>query len=308
MASAERYTEQGQAAKKILERIELAEGIVEFVVYAPLIAKSARAGQFVRVLGWDKGELIPLTLADWVASQGTIDLVVQSLGSSSMKINQMESGDTISGIAGPLGLPSQLHPYKNGETVVFTAGGVGLPPVYPIMREHLRMGNHVTLISGFRNRELMFWDAPDARIGLLQAEYPELLDVIYTTNDGSFGIDGFVTGPLQEMLENMQAGTGRAVGEVVTIGPPMMMRAVSDLTKPYAVKTVASLNSIMVDATGMCGACMVPVTIDGKMVRRHACIDSPELNAHLIDWDKFLPRFLQFRKQEDNNKARHGFA
>jgi glutamate synthase (NADPH/NADH) small chain len=307
VASAERYTEQGQAPKKILEKIELAEGIVEFVVYAPLIAKSARAGQFVRVLGWDKGELIPLTLADWDAAQGTIDLVIQSLGSSSMKINQMEVDDVISGIAGPLGLPSQLHPYENGETVVFTAGGVGLPPVYPIMREHLRMGNHVTLISGFRTRDLMFWAEPDQRIGLLQAEFPDLLDVIYTTNDGSFGINGFVTGPLEEMLENMKAGTGRPVGEVVTIGPPMMMRAVSDLTKPYGVKTVASLNSIMVDATGMCGACMVPVTIDGKMVRKHACIDGPELDAHLIDWDKFLPRFLQFRKQEDANKSRHGF-
>jgi glutamate synthase (NADPH/NADH) small chain len=308
VASAGRYTEQGQAPKKILEKIELAEGIVEFVVHAPLIAKSARAGQFVRVLGWEQGELIPLTLADWDAAQGTIDLVIQSLGSSSMKINQMEAGDVISGIAGPLGLPSQLHPYKNGETVVFTAGGVGLPPVYPIMREHLRMGNHVTLISGFRTRDLMFWAEPDERIGLLQAEYPELLDVVYTTNDGSFGINGFVTGPLEEMLENMKAGTGRPVGEVVTIGPPMMMRAVSDLTKPYGVRTVASLNSIMVDATGMCGACMVPVTVDGKMVRKHACIDGPELDAHLIDWDKFLPRFLQFRKQEDENKSRHGFA
>ena len=308
VASAERYTEQGQAPKKILEKIELAEGIFEFVVYAPLIAKSARAGQFVRVLGWDKGELIPLTLADWDAEQGTIDLVIQSLGSSSMKINQMEVGDVISGIAGPLGLPSQLHNYENGETVVFTAGGVGLPPVYPIMREHLRRGNHVTLISGFRNRDLMFWAEPDERIGLLQSEYPDLLDVIYTTNDGSFGINGFVTGPLEEMLENMKAGAGRPVGEVVTIGPPLMMRAVSDLTKPYGVKTVASLNSIMVDATGMCGACMVPVTIDGKMVRKHACIDGPELDAHLIDWDKFLPRFLQFRKQEDENKSRHGFG
>jgi len=308
VASAERYTEQGGAPKKILEKIDLAEGIVEFVVYAPLIAKSARAGQFVRVLGWEKGELIPLTLADWDAGQGTIDLVVQSLGSSSMMINQMAVGDVFAGIAGPLGLPSQLHRYENGETVVFTAGGVGLPPVYPIMREHLRMGNHVTLISGFRTRDLMFWDGPDARVGLLQAEYPDLLEVIYTTNDGSFGINGFVTGPLEEMLDNMQAGSGRPVGEVVTIGPPMMMRAVSDLTRPYGVKTVASLNSIMVDATGMCGACMVPVTIDGKMVRKHACIDGPELDAHLIDWDKFLPRFLQFRKQEDENKARHGFA
>jgi glutamate synthase (NADPH/NADH) small chain len=308
VASAERYTEKGQAPQKILQKIGLAEGIVEFVVYSPLIAKSARAGQFVRVLAWDKGELIPLTLADWDAEQGTIDLVVQGLGSSSMMINRMSEGDDFAGIAGPLGLPSQLHRYDNGETVVFTAGGVGLPPVYPIMREHLRMGNHVTLISGFRTKDLMFWAEPDQRIGLLQAEYPDLLDVIYTTNDGSFGINGFVTGPLEEMLESMKAGTGRTVGEVVTIGPPLMMRAVSDLTRPYGVKTVASLNSIMVDATGMCGACMVPVTIDGKMVRKHACIDGPELDSHIIDWDKFLPRFLQFRKQEDENKARHGFS
>lgn len=308
VASAERYTEKGQAPQKILQKIELAEGIVEFVVYSPLIAKSARAGQFTRVLGWDKGELIPLTLADWDAEQGTIDLVVQGLGSSSMMINQMAEGDAFAGIAGPLGLPSQLHRYDNGETVVFTAGGVGLPPVYPIMREHLRMGNHVTLIAGFRTKDLMFWAEADQRIGLLQAEYPELLDVIYTTNDGSFGINGFVTGPLEEMLESMNAGTGRALGEVVTIGPPLMMRAVSDLTKPYGVKTVASLNSIMVDATGMCGACMVPVTIEGKMVRKHACIDGPELDSHIIDWDKFLPRFLQFSKQEAENKVRHGLT
>jgi glutamate synthase (NADPH/NADH) small chain len=308
VASAERYTEQGQSPKRIHRRTDLAEGIVEFEINAPLIARSAQAGQFVRVLGWDKGELIPLTLADWDADKGTIDLVVQSLGSSSAYINRMQEGEAIAGIAGPLGLPSQLHRYENGETVVFTAGGVGLPPVFPIMREHLRMGNHVTLIAGFRNKDLMFWHRPDGRVGLLQTEYPDLLDVIYTTNDGSFGINGFVTAPLKEMLEAMQAGSGRFIGEVVTIGPPLMMRAVSDLTKPYGVKTVASLNSIMVDATGMCGACMVPVTLDGKMVRKHACIDGPELDAHLIDWDKFLPRFLQFRKQEDANKVRHGFA
>ena len=308
VATAEAYSQQGQAPQRILEKIELAEGIVELVVYAPLIAKAARAGQFVRVLAWAKGELVPMTLADWDAEQGTIVMVVQGLGSSSMKINQMEVGDAFAGIAGPLGLQSKLHLYENGETVVFTAGGVGLPPVYPIMREHLRMGNHVTLIAGFRDKDLMFWDAPDGRIGLLQAEYPDLLDVIYTTNDGSFGIKDFVTGPLKVMLDKMQDGSGRTVGEVVTIGPPLMMRAVSDLSKPYGVKTVASLNSIMVDATGMCGACMVPVTIDGKMVRKHACIDGPELDAHIIDWDKFLPRFMQFKKQEDESKVRHGFA
>ena len=306
--TAEAYTMKGQAPQRILQRIDLAEAVVELVVYSPLIAKAARAGQFIRVLAWDKGELVPMTLADWDVKNGTITLVVQGLGSTSMKINQMQVGDTFTGIAGPLGLPSKLHRYENGETVVFTAGGVGLPPVYPIMREHLRMGNHVTLISGFRNRDMMFWNEPDKRVGSLQAEYPDLLEVIYTTNDGSFGIKDFVTGPLKEMLDKMQDGSGRAVGEVITIGPPMMMRAVSDLTKPYGVKTVASLNSIMVDATGMCGACMVPVNIDGKMVRKHACIDGPELDSHIIDWDKFLPRFLQFREQEENNKLRHGLS
>ena len=313
VATAESYTQKGQAPQRILEKIELAEAVVELVVYSPLIAKAARAGQFIRVLAWDKGELVPMTLADWDTKAGTITLVVQGLGSTSMKINQMQVGDAFSGIAGPLGLPSKLQRYEKGETVVFTAGGVGLPPVYPIMREHLRMGNHVTLIAGFRNRDMMFWDEEDKRIGLLQAQYPDLLDVIYTTNDGSFGIKDFVTGPLKEMLDNMQdssrqASNSRIVGEVVTIGPPMMMRAVSDLTKAYGVKTVASLNSIMVDATGMCGACMVPVNIDGKMVRKHACIDGPELDAHIIDWDKFLPRFMQFREQENNNKLRHGLA
>ncbi len=306
--SAERYTRLGQTQQKVVERIDLADGIVEFVVHSPLVAKAAKAGQFVRVLAWEKGELIPLTLADWDVEAGTIDLVIQGLGSSTMVMNRMQVGEAFTGIAGPLGLPSQLHRYGNGETVVFTAGGVGLPPVYPIMREHLRLGNHVTLIAGFRTEKLMFWAGADERIGRLQAEYPDLLDVVYTTNDGSFGVHGFVTGPLGEMLEQAKAGTGRPLGEVVTIGPPLMMRAVSDLTKPYGVRTVASLNSIMVDATGMCGACMVPVTVNGRLVRKHACVDGPEIDAHIIDWDKFLPRFQQFRAQEDRNRARHGFG
>ena len=308
VASAERYTKLGQTRPTIVEKINLADGIVEFVVRSPLIAKAARAGQFVRVLAWEKGELIPLTLADWDAHAGTIDLVVQGLGTSSLAINQMEVGEAFTGIAGPLGLPSELHRYPKDETVVFTAGGVGLPPVYPILREHLRMGNHVTLIAGFRTANLLFWTKRDQRIGKLQAEYPDLLDVIYTTNDGRFGIKGFVTLPLEEMLKNAQAGKGRKIGEVVTIGPPLMMRAVSDLTKPYGVRTVASLNSIMVDATGMCGACMVPVLHNGKLVRKHACIDGPEIDAHVIEWDKFLPRFNQFKPQEERSKVKHGFA
>ncbi len=308
VASAGHYTHLGTAPQTIVDKIDLAGGIVEFIVHSPLIAKTARAGQFVRVLAWPNGELIPLTLADWDAKAGTICLVVQGMGTSSLEINKMAIGEAFAGIAGPLGLPSELHRYEGNKTVVFTAGGVGLPPVFPIMREHLRLGNHVTLISGFRNADLLFWTKDDERVGQLKAEFGDQLEVIYTSNDGSFGIKGFVTGPLEELLKANQKGKGRKIAEVVTIGPPLMMRAVSDLTQPYGVKTVASLNSIMVDATGMCGACMVPVTIEGKMVRKHACVDGPEINSHIIDWDKFLPRFGQFRAQEQASKVKHGLA
>ena len=308
VAAAARYTELGQATPTIVSKAELAGGIVEFKVRAPLVARSARPGQFVRVLGWHDGELIPLTLADWDAAAGTIDLVIQGVGTSSLLMNRMAVGDSFAGVAGPLGRPSEIHRYGADQTVVFTAGGVGLPPVYPIMREHLRLGNHVTLISGFRSKDLLFWVGAEERIGRLQAEFGERLDVIYTSNDGSFGIKGFVTTPLQAMLEDGARSKGRTLAEVVTIGPPLMMRAVSDLTRPYGVKTVSSLNSIMVDATGMCGACMVPVLIEGKLVRKHACIDGPELDAHLIDWDKFLPRFNAFRAQEQRSRAAHGLG
>jgi glutamate synthase (NADPH/NADH) small chain len=305
---AREYSELGAVANTIVAKNHLADGIEEFTVYSPLIAHAARAGQFVRVLPWPDGELIPLTLADWDEQAGTICLAIQGVGTSSLEINQMQVGDAFAGIAGPLGRPSELDWHAGDQTVVFTAGGLGLPPVYPIMREHLRLGNHVTLISGFRSADLLFWTGEDERVGRLQAEFGDLLDVVYTTNDGTFGVKGFVTGPLEEMLEANASGEGRAIAEVIAIGPPLMMRAVSDLSRRYGVKTVASLNSIMVDATGMCGACMVPVIIDGKMVRKHACIDGPEIDAHIIDWDKFLPRFSQFKPQEKESMVRHGLA
>ncbi len=305
---AARYTAQGQEPQTIVKKIDLAGGIVEFTVNSPLVAKTAQAGQFVRVLPTPKGELIPLTLADWDAEAGTIDLVIQAMGASTIGMNKMEVGEAFAGIAGPLGQPSKLHRYEDNQTVVFTAGGVGLPPVFPIMRAHLRMGNHVTLIAGFRSANLLFWTGKDERVDLLQKEFPKLLDVIYASNDGTFGVKGFVTGPLEELLKQNAAGKGRKIAEVVAIGPPLMMRAVSELTKPYGVPTIASLNSIMVDATGMCGSCMVPVTLDGKLVRKHACIDGPEIDAHIIDWDKFLPRFDLFKSQEKLSRVRHGLA
>ncbi len=307
VARALAYTQTAAERPVILAKRHLSTGIEEFTVRAPAIAASAQAGQFVRVLAYEGGELVPLTLADWDAQAGTICIVVQGMGTTSLTINQMGVGDAFVGIAGPLGRPSELTRFEHGENVVFTAGGLGLPPVYPIMREHLRLGNHVTLISGFRSKDLMFWTGEGERIPALQAEYGDQLDVIYATDDGSFGVHGFVTTPLLDLLDANKAGEGRPIAEVTTIGPPMMMRSVSDQTKPYGVRCVASLNSIMVDATGMCGACMVPVMDGDKLVRKHACIDGPELDAHSIDWDKFLPRFKLFRKQELASRAEHGF-
>ena len=306
--SAREFTERASTEQTILATAHLADGIEEITVHSPVIAAAARAGQFVRVLPWADGELIPLTLADWDVDAGTICLVVQGVGTSSIEINRMQVGDSFAGIAGPLGRPSEITVHPADHTVVFTAGGLGLPPVYPIMREHLRAGNHVTLIAGFRSAGLLFWTGDDERVAALQREFGDRLEVVYTTNDGTFGVEGFVTTPLEGMLEAGAAGTGRAIAEVVAIGPPVMMRAVSDLTRRFGVRTVASLNSIMVDATGMCGACMVPVTIDGKSIRKHACIDGPEIDAHVIDWDKFLPRFGQFRAQEAASRTRHGLA
>ena len=308
VAKAGAYTERSLTASTIVAKRQLSDGIVEFTVRAPVIADHAKAGQFVRVLPWDGGELIPLTLADWDAKAGTICLVIQGMGTSSIMMNKMEVGETLAGIAGPLGLPSHVERYSDDSTVVFTAGGLGLPPVYPIAREHLELGNHVTLIAGFRSENLMFWVGEGERVTELKAKYGDQLEVVYATNDGTLGYKGFVTGPLEEMLEANKAGKGRKLAEIVTIGPPFMMRAVSDLSKPYGVKCVASLNSIMVDATGMCGACMVPVEIEGKPVRKHACIDGPELDSHIIDWDKFLPRFNLFKSQEKHSMDKRGLA
>ena len=305
---AARYTELGQASQTIVDKVELAGGIVEFKVRAPLVARSARAGQFVRVLAWGDGELIPLTLADWDAEAGTIDLVIQGMGTSSMLMNRMAVGDSFAGIAGPLGRPSELHQYGPDETVVFTAGGVGLPPVYPIMREHLRLGNHVTLIAGFRSARPAVLDrrAGARRPAAGRVWRPARRDLHVERRH--VRRQGLRHHAARGDAQGRQDEQGTRIAEVVTIGPPLMMRAVSDLTRPYGVKTVSSLNSIMVDATGMCGACMVPVTIDGKLVRKHACIDGPELDAHIIDWDKFLPRFDAFKTQEQRTKEAHGLA
>jgi glutamate synthase (NADPH/NADH) small chain len=302
VASALKYTEAAAARNVILAKREISTGICEFTVYSPVIASSAQAGQFVRVLATPNGELIPLTLADWDTEAGTITLVVQDVGVSSHYMNSMAVGDAFEGIAGPLGRPSIIEKFDETQTMVFAAGGVGLAPSYPIIKQHLAQGNHVTVILGFRSKDLMFWVGEGERVGDLEAKWGSQIEVIYTTNDGSYGIQGFVTTPLEGLLKGEST---RTIGEITTIGPAVMMRAVSDQSKPFGVHTMASLNAIMVDATGMCGACMVPVEIEGKIVRRHACIDGPDIDAHIIDWDKFLPRFNIFKAQEAAANAAH---
>ena len=300
------YTEQALAPAEILEKTELAEGIVEFRVHAPLITRAALAGQFVRVLLSQDGEFIPLTLADWDVRQGNIDLVIQGVGTSTKLMNQLEPQQSFAGIAGPLGSPSVIKRYDNDRRVVFIAGGVGLPPVLPILKEHLELGNQTVLISGFRNLTQAFWHEPGQRLDRLQSDFPNL-EVIYTSDDGSFGLHGLVTQPLETMLK--QANTlGPGIGEVIAIGPPLMMRAVSELTRPYGVKTIASLNSVMIDATGMCGACMVPIHKEDQLLRKHACVDGPEFDAHSIDWEKLLPRFKQFNLQELRSQELKGLS
>ena len=302
------FTNAATAPNRIVAKRVLSPGIVEFDVHAPVIAHSAQAGQFVRVLPTPNGELIPLTLADWDAETGTITLVIQNMGASSALMNETEVGEAFAGVAGPLGQASHLQRYPDDQRVVFVAGGLGLPPAYPIVREHLRLGNQVILIAGFRNADLLFWVGEGERVDALQAEFGDQLQVIYTSNDGSFGIEGLVTVPLEQLLIAARDGVGPVIAEVTAIGPPLMMNAVAQMTRPFGVRTVASLNSIMVDATGMCGACMVPVVDGEKIIRKHACIDGPELDAHTIDWAKFLPRFNQFRAQEAVSKERHGLS
>ena len=258
-----------------------------------------------RYLG-DPSEFIPLTLADWDVRQGNIDLVIQGVGTSTKLMNQLKPQQSFAGIAGPLGRPSVIERYDDDRRVVFVAGGVGLPPVLPILKEHLELGNQTVLISGFRNPTQTFWHEPGQRLDRLQSDFPNL-EVIYTSDDGSFGLHGLITQPLETMLK--QANTlGPGIGEVIAIGPPLMMRAVSELTRPYGVKTIASLNSVMIDATGMCGACMVPIHKEDQLLRKHACVDGPEFDAHSIDWEKLLPRFKQFNLQELRSQELKGLS
>jgi len=256
---------------EILRKTELVPKVLELLIAAPRIARKARPGQFVIVMSDPQAERIPLTIADFDREQGTITLVAMVVGTSTMKLSRMEVGDRLHALIGPLGEPSEIADH---DTVVLVAGGVGTAPVYPIARAFFQRGSRVVAIQGARSQSLLFWT--DRLAAVCHTH-------IITTDDGSAGRKGLVTEPLEELLRD---DVQRRIGCVYAIGPAMMMRFCARTTQPSGVKTIVSLHPIMVDGPGICGGCRV--SVDGQV--RFTCVDGPEFDGHLVDWDELLAR------------------
>jgi len=264
---------------RILQKLELVPNIYEFVVEAPELAAKARAGHFVIVMADQQGERIPLTIADYDASAGTITLVVMVVGTTSKKLSRLAEGEELCALIGPLGRPSEIDDFG---TVVMVAGGVGTAPVYPIARAMQERGNRVLSIQGARTAELLFWEE---RLASVSHRH------IIATDDGSQGHKGLVTEPLLELLQQEDRGQ---IGCVCAIGPAIMMKACAEATRPLGVKTVVSLNTIMVDGTGMCGGCRVRVGDQTLFT----CVDGPEFDGHQVDWQTVLDRQKIYLREE----------
>ena len=257
---------------KIVAKRHFSERVVCLEVEAPLIARSRRPGHFVIVIVDDHGERIPLTIADSDTDRGTITLVVQAVGESSAKICALNEGDYLRDVVGPLGQATHIE--KVG-TVVCCGGGVGVAPLLPIIRAFKEAGNRVVSVLAARTRDLIILEEQVAK-------YSD--EVIIMTDDGSYGQKGLITAGVEQVIQR------EPVAQVVTIGPALMMKFVALLTKKYNVPTIASLNTIMVDGTGMCGACRV--TVDGKT--KFVCVDGPEFDAHKVDFDEMMMRLRAY--------------
>jgi ferredoxin--NADP+ reductase len=246
-------------------------------IHAPDIAKKARAGQFVILRVDEKGERIPLTLVDWTPEHGTITLIFQEVGVSTKKLGALNVNEELSDVVGPLGNPSDI---KNYETVVIIGGGVGTAPCLPIAKAFKKAGSKVISIIGARNESLL----------ILEDEMRSVCDEVHiSTDDGSKGHKGFVSDVLKMLIEK-----GYSIDIVYAIGPSVMMRAVAEVTRPYKIKTIVSLNPIMVDGMGMCGACRV--SIGGKV--KFACVDGPEFDGHQVDFNELIKRQRAFLAEE----------
>jgi ferredoxin--NADP+ reductase len=244
-----------------------------------MVAKKAQAGQFVILRIDEKGERIPLTIADYDREKGTITIIFMEVGKTTKQLGKLNVGDSIENFAGPLGIASEV---KNYGTVVCVGGGVGIAPLYPIVRALKEAGNYVISILGAKNKALL----------LLEEEIESFSDELYiTTDDGSKGHKGFVSDVLQKQIDSKEK-----IDMVMAIGPVIMMKVVADLTKKYQIKTLVSLNPIMVDGTGMCGGCRV--SVEGKT--KFACVDGPEFDGHEVDFNNLMLRNRRFLKEEED--------
>ena len=262
----------------ITAKEDLAPKITRFSVKAPEIASSRLPGQFVVIRADETSERVPLTIVDSDPKAGTIDLIIQQAGFSTTCLICYEEGDGFLDVLGPLGRPTDMENYGN---VVCVGGGVGTAVLYPIVKGLKEEGNHVITINGARNKELV----------ILEKELAEVSDeLIITTDDGSYGVKGFGSTVLQGLIDD-----GKKIDYVVAIGPTLMMKAVAEVTRPYEIHTIASLNAIMIDGTGMCGGCRVTVGEEVKF----ACVDGPEFDAHLVDFDEQIAKHQYYREEQE---------
>lgn len=269
---------------KILEKAFLQEIVVKMVIEAPEIARKRKAGQFVVLMIDEKGERIPLTIVDSDSEKGTITIIYQIVGKTTAKMAEMEKGDFILNVLGPLGHPTEI---KNFGTAVVVGGGVGIGVAYPIAAALKKAGNKVISIIGARTKDIL----------ILEEDMRKVSDqLLVATDDGSYGFHGFVSAVLQNVIDSKEK-----IDIVYAIGPVPMMKVLANLTKPYGLKTIVSLNPIMVDATGMCGACRV--SVDGKT--KFGCVDGPEFDGHEVDFNLLTTRLRMYADQEKQAMERY---
>lgn len=272
------------SAFPILAREDFSDVTYSLVFHHPLMAKAARPGQFVIVMSHETGERIPLTIADFDRDKGTVTLVVQAVGKSTKEMQQLcQVGTTLYGVVGPMGMPSPLAGKKK---VVCVGGGLGVAPIFPQARGFKENGAYVIAVLGFRNKDLVFW----------ADKFRDCCDeLILCTDDGSAGMKGFVSDGIKLAI----AGHSD-IDEVIAIGPPIMMKACAETTRPHAIKTIVSLNPIMVDGTGMCGGCRVKIGDEVKF----ACVDGPDFDGHKVDFNDLMMRLKRYAEEEKAALAR----
>ncbi|MBN1134811.1 MAG: sulfide/dihydroorotate dehydrogenase-like FAD/NAD-binding protein [Methanosarcinaceae archaeon] len=262
---------------KIVEKYEMVPTIHLMKINAPDVAKAAKPGQFIILRIDETGERIPLTIADYDAKDGYVTIIFQEMGKTTKQLASLTAADKIQDFVGPLGKPSEI---ENLGTVVLVGGGVGVAPIYPQAKAYHKKGNEVISVIGARSSNLL----------ILEDEMRDVSDELYiTTDDGTKGHHGFVTDVVKQLLESE-----KDIARVVAIGPPVMMRAVAGVTKPFDVETIVSLNPIMIDGTGMCGGCRV--SVGGKTM--FACVDGPEFDARFVDFDLLMSRLGLYRSEE----------